>query len=99
MYDVCNVKGHVFEICGRVYITILIDGNIVECYVGRETASARLQERDLPVNLSGNSNLFTYGLLMRLGSIRCSSGARKHSETPLDVVLICSHWLRASPSR
>ena len=38
------------------------------------------------MHLSGNSNSFTYGLLMRLGSIQCSSAARKHSKTPLDVV-------------
>jgi hypothetical protein len=65
------------QICARVYITIRIDRNIVECYLGRETASARLQERNLPVDLCGNSNQSTYAVLTLLGSIQCSSGRSK----------------------
>jgi len=99
MYGVCNIKGHVLEICGRVYITIRIDGNIVECYVGREP-QVRGFRRGICRSIYLATPIYLPTVcLCAWDQFSVPGGARKHSKTLLDVVLICSHWLRASPSR
>jgi hypothetical protein len=62
MYGVRNVKGHVFEIWGRVYITIPIDSN-------HRGVLFRAREEFASRFIWQFQSIYLYALLMRLASI------------------------------